>query len=121
MKVLVISHNVFSDTENMGKTLSAYFNGWDISEIAQFYIHSEVPTTANVCVNYFRITDLEAIKSIFFPKVRKDFRKTGYPDGKSIAENRYRRGCQHLSKRQEAHPLYLYGQKFSLAFECLEQ
>ena len=67
MKVLVISHNVFCETASMGKTLSAYFRGWDVDEIAQFYIHSEVPTS-NVCESYFRITDKEAIKSIFTRK-----------------------------------------------------
>ncbi|MBR2870267.1 MAG: hypothetical protein IKB98_02650 [Clostridia bacterium] len=48
----------------MGKTLSAYFSGWDKNEIAQFYIHSEIPTS-KVCGNFFRITDKDAIKSIF--------------------------------------------------------
>ncbi len=64
-KVLVISHNVFSATENMGKTLASYFANWDSDKIAQFYIHSEVPTLNDVCVNYFRITDMQALKSIF--------------------------------------------------------
>lgn len=68
MKILVVSHNVFSDTESMGKTLSAYFSGIKGEDLAQFYIHSQVPTIAN-CHNYYRITDKEAIKSIFGLKV----------------------------------------------------
>lgn len=64
MKVLVISHNVFSATNNMGKTLIGYFSKFNSDEITQFYIHSQVPTT-NVCKRYYRITDKEAIKSIF--------------------------------------------------------
>ena len=64
MKILVVSHNVFSKTSNMGKTLASYFEGIDSSHIAQFYIHSEIPTH-NICKNYYRITDKEAIKSIF--------------------------------------------------------
>lgn len=67
MRVLVVSHNVFSETESMGRTLASYFAGWDKNEIAQFYIHSEVPTS-NVCENYFNITDKQAIKSIFTRK-----------------------------------------------------
>ena len=67
MKILVISHNVFSKTSNMGKTLASYFGGVDSSNIAQFYIHSEIPTD-DMCKNYYRITDKEAIKSIITRK-----------------------------------------------------
>ena len=67
MKVLVISHNVFCKTTNMGKTLMGYFDGIDPNDIAQFYIHSEIPTT-DLCKNYYRITDKDAIKSIFTRK-----------------------------------------------------
>ena len=63
MKVLVISHNVFSMTESMGKTLTMYFSEFKPEDIAQFYIHPENPTSA-VCHNYYRMTDTEAIKSI---------------------------------------------------------
>jgi len=63
MKVLVISHNVFCKTSNMGKTLMAYFKGWNTEDIAQLYVHSEVPTD-DICKNYYRMTDKEIIKSI---------------------------------------------------------
>ena len=67
MKVLVISHNVFCQTTNMGKTLSAYFSGWNRGDIAQMYVHSEVPSD-DICANYYRITDKDAIKSIITRK-----------------------------------------------------
>ncbi len=60
-KVLVISHNVFSNTSNMGRTLANFFLGWPKDKIAQFYIHSEQPTT-DVSINYFRVTDFDNIK-----------------------------------------------------------
>ena len=63
MRVLIISHNVFSATESMGKTLSGYFADFEPNQLAQFYIHSQVPTTSK-CSNYYRMTDKEAIKSI---------------------------------------------------------
>ena len=63
MKVLIISHNVFSRTDSMGKTLSSYFADFSQDELAQFYIHAQVPTT-NLCNKYFRMTDKDAIKSI---------------------------------------------------------
>lgn len=67
MRVLVISHNIFSKSASMGKTLAAYFDAWEKEELAQFYIHSEVPTV-DICTNYFRFTDKDAIKSIFTRK-----------------------------------------------------
>ena len=67
MKLLVISHNVFSRSKNMGKTLRSYFNGWNENDIAQLYVHSEIPTDT-ICKNYYRITDKEMIKSIFTRK-----------------------------------------------------
>jgi hypothetical protein len=65
IKILVISHNVFSKTSNMGKTLLQYFNGMEGVEVSQFYIHTEVPTDSSVCTNYFRFTDYDAIRSLF--------------------------------------------------------
>lgn len=81
MKVLIISHNVFSMTNNMGKTLISYFSGWEKDDLAQFYIHSEIPTV-DICGDYYRVTDKEAIKSVFGIKVGKVFTE------KDISENR---------------------------------
>lgn len=75
MKILIVSHNVFSKTESMGKTLSSYFNGFDAKDLAQFYIHSQVPTVP-LCKRYYRITDKEAVKSII-----------GFPVGTIYNEN----------------------------------
>lgn len=71
-KVLIVSHNSFSNTESMGKTLKSYFCGFDSKYLAQFYIHSEVPTT-KICLNYYRITDIDMIKSIFTRKSGHSF------------------------------------------------
>lgn len=64
MKVLLVSHTVLSKTSNMGKTLLRYFQAFQPDEIAQFYIHSEVPTDDSICTNYYRFTDKDALKSI---------------------------------------------------------
>lgn len=74
MRVLVISHNIFSATNNMGKTLAGYFEAWKQEELAQFFVHSEVPTS-HICENYFRITDKDIIKSIFTRKCGTVFTK----------------------------------------------
>lgn len=70
MKVLLISHTVLSKTGNMGKTLRGYLMDYTSDEVAQFYIHSEVPTDNSVCQNYFRFTDIDAIQSILPIKER---------------------------------------------------
>lgn len=75
MKILIVSHNVFSATENMGKTLVSYFKDFGKENLAQFYIHSEVPTS-DICVNYYRVTDKEMIKSVF-----------GFKAGKALNES----------------------------------
>lgn len=61
-RVLVIGHNPFSDTQNNGKTLSAFFNGWPKDKIAQIYLTPDKPDYT-VCERYFRITDLEVLKN----------------------------------------------------------
>lgn len=65
MKILVISHNVFSNSENMGKTLYKLFSNFQEEDICQLYFHSEIPTIKNVCNSYYRITDQDVLKSIF--------------------------------------------------------
>ncbi len=64
MKVLVISHNVFSNSENMGKTLYKLFSNFREEDVCQLYFHSEVPTIKNACSSYYRITDRDVLKSI---------------------------------------------------------
>jgi hypothetical protein len=64
VKVLIIGHNVFSKTNNMGKTMLSYFKDFTPEEIAQFYIQDKLPSDGTVCRNYFQFTDKDAIRSI---------------------------------------------------------
>ena len=111
MKILVISHTVFSKTGNMGKTLLGYFDGFQKEELAQFYIHSEVPTDDSKCVEYFRFTDRDALKSILFQCAKgkvfshKDIDKTRVTTrtDKGVAGaiyqlGRKRTGCIYLAR-----------------------
>lgn len=65
MKVLVISHNSFNHKNNMGQTLCRLFNNINKTDLAQLYFHKLSPAE-NICEDYYRITDEDAIKSIFF-------------------------------------------------------
>ena len=62
-RILVISHNVFSQSTAMGKTLSSMLSCVPPDCLAQLYFHSEVPTTEQ-CRNYFRIRDQDVLCSI---------------------------------------------------------
>jgi|ADurb_Val_03_Slu_FD_contig_101_137956_length_9023_multi_3_in_0_out_0_6 glycosyltransferase involved in cell wall biosynthesis len=62
-KVLLVSHCVISKTTNNGKTMHGFFQGWDVKKLAEIYLNPEIPDSY-VCENYYRITDLEVMKSI---------------------------------------------------------
>lgn len=64
MRVLVVSHNVFSDSGNMGKTMMRMLGGIPPERLAQLYFHQEIPTR-KCCLRYFRITDSDILHSVF--------------------------------------------------------
>ena len=64
-RVLIVSHNAFSMTNNMGKTLVSYFRSFPKDHIAQLYFHEGVPHS-NICSNYYSFSDKDALKSILF-------------------------------------------------------
>lgn len=67
IRILIISHNAFSTTNNMGKTLSTLFYGFSKNEIAHLYFHS-YDSDLDYCCTRFQITDFDVIKSIFLRK-----------------------------------------------------
>lgn len=67
MKVLIISHNIISRTNNMGKTLLSYFDGWGADKLCQLFLQSEAPTT-DCCGAYYRVNDVDIVKSLIFHK-----------------------------------------------------
>lgn len=66
-RVLVISHNVFSETGNMGKTMKDMLSCLQPENLAQLYFHSERPTT-KCCLKYYRITDTDVLYSLISRK-----------------------------------------------------
>lgn len=63
-RVLVISHNCFSKSGSNGRTLGNLFTDWPKDSLSQFYISNEVPDS-DVCDQYFRVTDVEALKAFY--------------------------------------------------------
>lgn len=74
MRVLIIAHNVIGETNNMGKTLLSYFHDFDPEQVGEFYIQNKEPKNAVVCHSYYRVTDQEALKSVFGKKTGMSFR-----------------------------------------------
>ena len=73
MRVLIISNNVISETNNMGKTLLSYFGDFSPHEVAEFYIQEKEPKNAAVANSFFRVTDRDALKSVFGLRVGKEY------------------------------------------------
>ncbi len=84
MKILIISHNVLCDTASMGKTLLSYFGDWKSEDLAQFYIHSEVPIHKK-CKNYYRITDSDVLASIFKRRSGTIFREADIDENRGFS------------------------------------
>lgn len=67
-KVLVISHNAFSTTGNMGKTLADMLNCVKAENLSQLFFHNDRLDAACECKNYYRITDVNMAKSVLSRK-----------------------------------------------------
>lgn len=62
-KVLLVSHNVLSQTTNNGRTMSGFFKGWPVDNLAELYLNPEIPDS-HICERYYRISDIDVLKSI---------------------------------------------------------
>jgi len=62
-----VSHNALSDTQSNGKTMSAFFKHWDINNLAQLFLTTDVPDFS-ICRKYFQINDFDMLKRALFNK-----------------------------------------------------
>lgn len=69
-KVLIISHNLYDNTNNIGKTLVSLFDGWPQNKLAQLYFRNDKPSF-KFCTQYYCITDKEVFKSILTLNTKK--------------------------------------------------
>ena len=63
-KLLILCHNLYENTNNIGKTLISLLNSWPKDKLCQVYLRDDIPTF-NYCDNYYRILDKEIIKSYY--------------------------------------------------------
>lgn len=62
-RLLIISHNLYDDTNNIGKTLISLLNGWPIEKLAQINFRNDVPSFKR-CKKYYSITDKDVALSV---------------------------------------------------------
>lgn len=63
-RVLIISHNLYDDSNNIGKTLVSLFKGWPTECLAQIYFRNDKPSF-KYCKRYYCITDKDVVESIY--------------------------------------------------------
>lgn len=64
-RVLVISHNSFSDKRNNGKTLEALFSEFPKGLATQLFFHYSDTPDFSFCDNYYRIIEKDVLMSLF--------------------------------------------------------
>ena len=68
-KLLIFSTNSLRRDGSNGKVIGELLSGWPSDHIAQFYTYAEYPDS-DVCDNFYRVTNAEAVKSLLpFKKV----------------------------------------------------
>lgn len=63
-KILIISHNLYDISNNIGKTLVSLLNGWPQDKVSQIYLRNDSPSF-KYSNDYYCITDKSVLKSIF--------------------------------------------------------
>lgn len=95
LKLLVISHNPISTTNNMGKTMRTLFSAFTKEELCQLYIYPTIPDI-DKCNSYYRITDKDVLKSYYKLKVH----------GREILSSEIKNTRSQLFERSEDEGLY---------------
>lgn len=74
VKILVVSNNPFSYTDNNGKTLVSFFKYYDNTSIAQLYFSDE-KAECDKFTNFFKISDNDILKKLVNFKKNKEINK----------------------------------------------
>lgn len=102
-RVLIVSHNPLSDTQNNGKTLSVFFEGWPKESLAQLYFTLDEPSFT-LCDRFYRITDLDMLK-----------RAAGRPNTAGVVVQEDTGPDRQLKSELHRNPLYNLVRKIFLA------
>lgn len=86
-KILIVSNNALSETNNNGKTLLSLVRGYPKENISQLYFSDETPSFIN-CNNFYKITDTDIIKKNFGSEVSQRAEKLKQSEKKSSSKLR---------------------------------
>lgn len=86
-KILIVSNNALSETNNNGKTLLSLVRGYPKENISQLYFSDETPSFIN-CNNFYKITDTDIIKKNFGSEVSQSTEKLKQSEKKSSSKLR---------------------------------
>lgn len=100
-RVLLVSHNVLSQTTNNGRTMSGFFHGWPVNKLAELYLNPEIPDS-NICERYYRVSDMDLLESLVKLK-RPGTRLSADDIQRNIANNR--------TIKEEQESIYNLGRK----------
>lgn len=68
-KILIISHNPLSETDNMGKTIKNLFSSFNKDELCQLYLRNQEPLFSR-CKSFYCFNESNILKSIIFRKTK---------------------------------------------------
>lgn len=90
-KLLLFAHSAFSDENANGITMKNLLSAWTAEEKAEFYCQAQAPDFS-AAGQYFRITDIQAIKAFFGRKprcvLRRDDAGTSQEGKSAIQQNK---------------------------------
>ncbi len=99
-KLLILCHNIYENTNNIGKTLISLLDFWPKEKLCEVYLRNEVPSFEH-CYDYYRILDKEILKSYIKGKsiVGRSFKKdinTSINDCNDRERNLYNLGNKRI-------------------------
>lgn len=74
-RILIISHNPFSQISNNGKTLEAIFSKFGKEELFQLYF-VDLAVDPHYATSYFSISDMGVLKSIFGKTLKNEYQQS---------------------------------------------
>lgn len=86
-RILIISHNSFNMSNNMGKTLCDIFKYWPKDCLGQLYFRNEKPTKQS-CNTYYMITDIDMVKCRYKKQIGISFEDKDIDEIIQLNENK---------------------------------
>ncbi len=113
-RLLLFSHSGFSDTDANGITMKNLLSAWAPEYKAEFYCDVQ-PPDYSAAHNYFRVTDVQAVKAFLGKKSRHIY--TYSPDENQSTVN----GSSAPSKNAKKIPLWLKKRKYNFCFKWIRE